>query len=260
MKTIHNITNKLIKYFIALQKPKYRKLYKQFIVEGEKIINELKNSNFIIEAIVATDKWYETHNLDGFNIKSLYKANQTQIQKFSNLITPPEVIAIVSIPNNQFEIKNIFFSPCIVLDNIQDPGNLGTLIRTADWFGIHKFFCSEDTVDVYNPKVIQASMGSFLRVEVFYINLIHFLNTCKNYKIPIIGTFTEGESIYATTFPENGVLVLGNESRGISESIKSLVDKKITIPCFSKSENKPDSLNVAIAGSIICSHWLKKFF
>lgn len=169
------------------------------------------------------------------------------IEKISTLKTPQEVIGLVKIPIwptlNYDSLKQRF---SLVLDNIQDPGNMGTIIRTADWFGINDIICSEDTVDVYNPKVVQATMGSLARVNVHYTTLAQAL---QQIKLPIFGAMLDGENIYNTTFGDEGLLVMGNEGNGISADIERLITTKITIPRAGQAE----SLNVAIATAILCS-------
>lgn len=169
------------------------------------------------------------------------------IEKISTLKTPQEVIGLVKIPLwptlNYNSLKQKF---SLVLDNIQDPGNMGTIIRTADWFGIADIICSEDTVDVYNPKVVQATMGSLARVNIHYNNLAEVL---PKIKLPIFGAMLDGENIYNTGFGTEGLLIMGNEGNGISPAIEGLITTKITIPRAGEAE----SLNVAIATAILCS-------
>ena len=169
------------------------------------------------------------------------------IEKISTLKTPQEVIGLVKIPLwptlNYNGLKHRF---SLVLDNIQDPGNMGTIIRTADWFGIADIICSEDTVDVYNPKVVQATMGSLARVNVHYVNLEQVL---PQIKLPLYGAMLDGQNMYTTNFGDEGLLVMGNEGNGVSPVIERLINTKITIPRAGKAE----SLNVAIATAILCS-------
>jgi len=169
------------------------------------------------------------------------------IEKISTLKTPQEVIGLVKIPIwatlNYNSLKQKF---SLVLDNIQDPGNMGTIIRTADWFGITDIVCSEDTVDVYNPKVVQATMGSLARVNVHYVSLEQVL---PQIGLPVFGAMLDGENIYNSNFDTEGLLVMGNEGNGISPAIERLITTKITIPRAGKAE----SLNVAIATAILCS-------
>ncbi|MDB5031130.1 MAG: methyltransferase [Mucilaginibacter sp.] len=171
----------------------------------------------------------------------------TIMGKISSLKTAPDVIAVVKIPQwpgLNYNMLNKKFS--IVLDSIQDPGNMGTIIRTADWFGIDHIICSEDCVEVYNPKVVQATMGSLSRINVHYVDLPAVLSQIN---LPVYGALLDGENIYNTNFGSEGLVVMGNEGNGLSEEVKQLVNKAITIPRAGNAE----SLNVAIATAIFCS-------
>ncbi len=180
------------------------------------------------------------------NIK-LYEISQTELSKISTLSTPQALLAIIKIPESEeLTTKSLKSSFSLALDNIQDPGNLGTIIRTADWFGLKYLICSTDTVDVYNPKVVQASMGSLARVKVIYTDLEDFL---KNTELPIFGALLDGRSVYKTDFGNEGILLLGNEGNGISNDLLKLITFPVTIPRFGRAE----SLNVAISASIFCS-------
>ncbi len=180
------------------------------------------------------------------NIK-LYEISQTELSKISTLSTPQALLAIIKIPESEeLTTKSLKGSFSLALDNIQDPGNLGTIIRTADWFGLKYLICSTDTVDVYNPKVVQASMGSLARVKVIYTDLEDFL---KNTELPIFGALLDGRSVYKTDFGNEGILLLGNEGNGISNDLLKLITFPVTIPRFGRAE----SLNVAISASIFCS-------
>lgn len=180
------------------------------------------------------------------NIK-LYEISQTELSKISTLSTPQAFLAIIKIPRSEeLTTKSLKGSFSLALDNIQDPGNLGTIIRTADWFGLKYIICSSDTVDVYNPKVVQASMGSLARVKVIHTDLEGFL---KNTELPIFGALLDGRSVYETNFGNEGILLLGNEGNGINNDLLKLITFPVTIPRFGKAE----SLNVAISASIFCS-------
>lgn len=217
-----------------------------FLVEGLKSVNEFIQSAYTIETI------YHTPAIAPKLLKLSHKINTIEIsltilQKISSLKTPADVIAVVKIPNwpvlKPVSLKNKF---SLVLDGLQDPGNMGTIIRTADWFGIENIICSEDTVDVYNPKVVQATMGSLARVNLHYIDLTAVLS---NAGLPIFGALLDGEDIYTTDFGTEGLIVMGNEGNGLRPEIINLVSKAITIPRFGGAE----SLNVAIATAIFCS-------
>ena len=171
----------------------------------------------------------------------------TDVEKISTMKTPQDIIALVKMPEWPVLSENVLQNKfSIVLDGIQDPGNMGTIIRTADWFGIKHIICSDDTVDVYNPKVVQATMGSIAHVNVYYTGLEAFL---AKIKLPVFGALLEGENIYKTNFGSEGLVIMGNEGNGLRPEIQKLVSKSITIPRIGKAE----SLNVAIATALFCS-------
>lgn len=210
-----------------------------FLVEGNKIISELPNSNFKIKEIFSTNP----QNLD-FNDTLIHQITENELKKISFLQNPKDSVAVCEIKES-FKLKD--YSTQLVLDGIQDPGNLGTIIRLADWFGIEQIICSEDTVDFYNPKVIQATMGSFTRVNMIYCNLVDYLSETDNVNI---GTDMDGENIYTFQRPEKLNLILGNEGNGMREETEKLLQNKISIPRFGKSQST-ESLNVSMAAGII---------
>ena len=235
----------------SLQQKKFRREAGFFLVEGHKSISEFVNSAYQVEAV------YHINAFDPKVLKLSQKINLcgisvTELEKISSLKTPQEVIAQIKIPqwpalqNEQLKGK---FS--LVLDGIQDPGNLGTIVRIADWFGIGHIICSEDTVDAYNPKVVQACMGSLARVKVYYTDLAEFLTTIK---LPAFAAMLYGEDIYDTNFGNEGLVIMGNEGNGLRPGIQQLVGKAVTIPRIGKAE----SLNVAIATALFCSEIIRK--
>jgi RNA methyltransferase, TrmH family len=230
----------------SLQHKKFRKEHGVFLVEGLKSVNEFIHSAYAIDTI------YHTPAIAPKLLKLSHKINTIEIsltilQKISSLKSPADVIAVVKIPDwpvlEPVLFKNKF---SLILDGIQDPGNMGTIIRTADWFGITDIICSEDTVDVYNSKVVQATMGSLSRVNVHYTDLAPILSTAD---VPVYGALLNGDNIYDTSFGSEGLIVMGNEGNGLRAEIIKLVSKAITIPRFGGAE----SLNVAIATAIFCS-------
>jgi TrmH family RNA methyltransferase len=230
----------------SLQQKKFRREHGLFLVEGYKSVSEFINSAYQIEAV------YYTATIAPKMLKLSQKMNSVEIssaiiEKITALKTPPDVIAVVKIPQwpvlNHITLNKKF---SIVLDGIQDPGNMGTIIRTADWFGIENIICSEDCVEVYNPKVVQATMGSLSRMNVHYVDLPAVLSEIK---LPVYGALLDGENIYSTDFDNEGLIVMGNEGNGLSEEVKQLVTKAITIPRGGDAE----SLNVAVATAIFCS-------
>ena len=216
------------------------------MVEGNKIIKELKNSPFIIREIYSTDDT----GLD-FAKSKIRPITERELKKISLLQHPKDSVAVCELKNQ----TPIFADIQLVLDNIQDPGNLGTIIRLADWFGIEQIICSENTVDFYNPKVIQATMGSFTRVNIVYQNLKELL---QNTDRPVFGTDMTGKNLYKTDFPKSFYLVLGNEGNGISPEIKNLVTENLTIPRFGRLQST-ESLNVSMAAGIILGQVFSKF-
>lgn len=210
------------------------------------MIKELPKSDYEIENLYSTDPEKLT-----FKTQEVKKILPTELKKISFLQHPKDSVAVCKIPENKL-LKNTSIQ--LILDGIQDPGNLGTIIRLADWFGIEQIICSTDTVDVYNPKVIQATMGSFLRVNVFYTDIEDYL---KDYEHPILGTDMNGESIYETQFPERFSLVFGNEGNGIRPSTEDLITKMITIPRFGNSQST-ESLNVSMSAGIILGEVFSK--
>ncbi|WP_294301601.1 RNA methyltransferase [uncultured Chryseobacterium sp.] len=233
------LTAHTIKVLQSLDKKKFRQKYNLFLVEGNKIICELFNSKFKIKEIFSTDP----QKLDRPDAPVTH-ISENELKKISMLQHPKDSVALCYLnPQEKFEDQNIQ----LVLDGIQDPGNLGTIIRLADWFGIEQIICSEDTVDVYNPKVIMATMGSFTRVNVVYTNLKEYLSETQNINI---GTDMEGENIYSFERPEKINLILGNEGNGMRQETEELIQKSVMIPRFGKSQST-ESLNVSMAAGII---------
>ncbi len=239
------ITKSKIQEIRKLHKREGREAAQLFIVEGTKSCLELLQSSIPTVHIFATEKWLSKHHDILFpNIETVSAA---EMERLSCLKTTPEVLAIAQIP--QFSIEEIKpEKPLLVLDNITNPGNLGTIIRTADWFGISQILCSEQTVEFTNPKVIQSTMGSFTRSSIIYTNLPAYLSTIKNR--PILGLLMEGKAIEEVAFPSNSILVVGNESRGISEEVMALLTTPVHIPSYNPNFSSAESLNASIAAAI----------
>lgn len=254
------ITKNRIKQIISLKYKNTREEQNLFIAEGEKIVDELLASILQIKTLIALKEWIESKKEKIFdkNIE-LLQAGKEELSRISSFKTPNKVLAIAVIPKHNFDYHILKNKISLVLDKIQDPGNLGTIIRLADWFGIQNIICSEDTVDLFNPKVIQATMGAFLRVKVFYRNLSILLKAIKkNYKIPVYGTFLNGNDIYTTPLSSEALIVFGNESKGISNDLTDLIDERITIPTFNLNKPKTESLNISIATAVICSEFRRR--
>lgn len=250
------ISNAQIKTIASYKLAKFRNQDEVFVVEGVKMVDELLRSNHTIEMICATKNWIEEHKKIASQINLNIQEIKTQdLERISSLTTPNQVLAIVKRKESKpIELKSQLV---IALDEIKDPGNLGTIVRIADWFGIENIICSENTVDIYNPKAIQATMGSLFRINITYNNLFQYLQTLPS-SHPIYGTIIEGgKNLYQENLQQEGIIVIGSESHGISQEIKQLITHPLTIPSFSK-EQGPESLNASIATSIICSEFRRK--
>ena len=230
-----------IKLITSLEQKKNRERHGLFIAEGIKGISELLNSRFELESLYTTDaKLIATPSKTSF-------ISAAELKKISRLKTPQVALALFKIPESDSpKLQGL----TIALDGVRDPGNLGTIIRLCDWFGVEDLICSKNTVDCYNPKVVQATMGSISRVNVSYIDLEELITA--NPDIGIMGTFMDGENIYNSKMASNGILVLGNEANGISAPIEKLVSHKLGIPQFGNS-GETESLNVASAAAIFLS-------
>ena len=230
-----------VKLIQKLHQKKYRNELNLFIVEGKKSINEFLQAGYTPQLLIATEAF--TTNVPQHLITPVSK---DELRKVSALQNPDEGLAAFEQPKH----KGILQEGVIVaLDNVQDPGNLGTIIRLCDWFGVETLLCNTQTVDCYNPKVVQASMGSLTRVAVHYLDLAAFLTTTA---LPVYTMDLEGENLYTATFPKDCILILGNEANGISSEVRALSNEVITIPRFSQHQ-RTESLNVAMAGAIILS-------
>jgi len=232
-----------IKLINSLKKKKFRSQNRLFIAEGVKVVEELLNSQFILHSLYGRDTYSNRFFLEDLQIIS-----EKELKSISEFTNPNQVLAVFEIPEKE-KIKNTGLT--LVLDEINDPGNLGTIIRLCDWFGVDQLVCSLNTVDCYNPKVVQASMGSLSRLSIIYTDLVDFLEKENR---SVYGALLEGENIYKTTLSNDAVLVMGNESNGISNEIQKLISKPITIPQFGKVQ-KTESLNVATATAVLLSEF-----
>jgi TrmH family RNA methyltransferase len=235
------LSNNHQKLITSLSQKKYRQKHQLFIAEGVKVVRELLESSFELEIIFSTES--EFSSLDCF-----IQVSDQELKKISSLKTPNKVLALFKIPLQ----KKINSSGLIVvLDTINDPGNLGTIIRLCDWFGVEQLVCSQDTVDCYNSKVVQATMGSLARVSISYLNLSEYLQTVS---IPIFIADMDGVNIHKSKLPASAILVMGNEANGVSDRLKQLISNKISIPRYGNS-NQVESLNVATATAILLNEF-----
>lgn len=230
-----------IKLIKSLGQKKYREEHSMFIVEGEKMVQEAIDSDFEVVSL-----YYKK------------EIGEEAMAKISLLNSPSPALAVVKmgdIFDNSITTKGL----SLALDSVRDPGNLGTILRIADWFGIERIYCSKDCVEIYNPKTIQSSMGAIFRMKVSYIDLKEVLLTYSNNNVPIYGTFLDGENIYNTPIDKgNGLIVMGSENHGISPEIEKLVSKKLLIPPYPANERSSESLNVAVATAIVCGEFRRR--
>jgi TrmH family RNA methyltransferase len=240
-----------IKFINSLKIKKFRDEHKLFVAEGTKIVPELVNSSIIVKEVFTISE----NNTFPTTIKTTL-IKPAELERISSLTTPNQLLAICEIPNYNIE-NNYSDKLTLALDDIKDPGNLGTIIRIADWFGIDTIICSKNTADAYNPKVVQATMGSIARVKIVYTNLTDFLTKESKHNTSIYGALLEGDNVYQQE-KTNGIILIGSESHGISEENQKLIHHKIKIPSFSHlktGDGAAESLNAAIATAIICSEF-----
>ena len=239
------LTKNQIKLIVSLRQKKDRLKHRLFLVEGKKTVDEFLRSHYKLHHMYAL-----SNDFDGIPDKFTV-ISEAELKKISALTTPQHVVAIFEMP---ITAKVSSEKLILALDAVRDPGNLGTIIRLCDWFGIEHLVCSETTVDCYNPKVVQATMGSLTRVHITYLNLEEFLRNSKAQKF---GAFMDGKNIYESALPKNGILIMGNEANGISSQIENLIETRISIPSFSTHQST-ESLNVATATAILLSEFKRR--
>ena len=241
-----------IKYIRSLDLKKNRKEEQVFVAEGHKLVADLIE-HFSCSLLLATHAWLESHPT--ISADEIIEVTQEELTRASLQKSPQDVLAVFRQPEYPMNPEVINQSLCLALDDIQDPGNLGTIIRIADWFGIEHIFCSQNTVDVYNPKTIQATMGALARVKVHYCNLPALITSLQ---APVYGTFLDGVNIYKETLSSNGLIIMGNEGNGITEKVETLVNKRLYIPNYPPHRETSESLNVAMATGIICAEFRRR--
>lgn len=235
-----------ISFIKSLHQKKHRKENAIFIIEGIKTISEFIQSDYQIHSLYYLPSHLSLLPKLPANIK-LFELNNAELEKISTLQTPQGILALVNIPDKQeIELNSLKNKFSLVLDDVQDPGNFGTIIRTADWFGITQIICSVQTVEAYNPKTVQSTMGSLARVKIYYTNINSLIDQAK---LPVFGALLNGQSIYQTNWGNEGLILLGNEGHGISESLINKITMAVTIPKFGDGE----SLNVAVSAAIFCN-------
>lgn len=251
--TIPALSTAKRKLIASLQQTKHRREQSLFVAEGYKCISEIIDT-FNCRIIVATHAWWESNRMPVPHGAEIFKATHSDMQRISSMSNAPDVIAVMEIPQQPDKID--LGGLILVLDDIQDPGNLGTIIRTCDWFGIRNIVCSPGTVDVYNSKVVQSTMGALARVNVNYAPLPAWLGKLPR-NIPVYGTFLNGDNIYGAQLSQRGVIVMGNEGKGISKEVGNAVTRRLFIPPYPAGSRHVESLNVSIATAVILSQFRK---
>ena len=237
------ISKNQIKFVRQLEQKKYRKKEGLFVAEGPKVVGDLLRAGFKAHTIFATSEW-ESQG------QTFQEVSDEELRRVSFLQHPQRVLALFFIPTESVPSVS---SLSLALDDVQDPGNLGTIIRIADWFGIDTIYCSENTADAWSPKVVQATMGSIARVNIIYTDLQELVSKAQ---VPVYGTLLDGQDIYTQELSKEGIIVMGNEGNGISAPIRKLINRKLLIPQFHEG---PESLNVAIATAITCSEFRRRY-
>lgn len=245
--------NKL-KFIRSLKEKKYRDEYDVFVAEGNKLVAELL-TNSKCKLLVAEKSFLESVNLS--HAEEALEVNEGKLSQISFVKNPQQALGVFY-KKTIDENVNITSQLVLALDGIQDPGNMGTIVRLADWYGIRHIFCSSDTADIYNPKVVQATMGAIARVDVHYVDLLAFLD--KHSDLPIYGTLLNGENMYQQELTQNGILIMGNEGNGIRPETEKRITKRLFIPTYPMGQHSSESLNVAIATAIVCAEFRRRSF
>jgi len=250
------LSKNTIKYIQSLRLKKFRQKYRNFVAEGEKIALEiLQGQELIIEGLYALPEWLEKNSsFLTIDPSKIHAISTKDLDRISSLKTPNKVVAVCNIPTYSLEIPLLNNSLTLYLDGIQDPGNMGSILRIADWFGLPYVFCSSGCVDIYNPKVIQSSMGAFLRVQTLEKDIEGLKTQCPD--LTIFAAVLDGLNVFSTTLPSKGLLVIGNEGKGISPQAQAATTVRLTIPKGPKGG--AESLNAAVATGILCSAFLNK--
>lgn len=242
-----------IKYIRSLELKKNRKEEQVFVAEGHKLVEDLLG-HFPCHLLMATSNWLQVHSSPPAN--EIIEVTEEELSRASLQKTPQAVLAIFQQPKYELNPEVIKSTLCLALDDVQDPGNLGTIIRLADWFGIEHIFCSAGTADVFNPKTIQATMGAIARIKVHYCSLPALISSLKD--TPVYGTFLNGNIIYSESLSANGLIVMGNEGKGVSLEVENLINKRLYIPNYPQQRETSESLNVAIATAVVCSEFRRR--
>lgn len=251
---IDMLSNAKLKWIHSLEQKKFRQQYGLFTAEGNKLMTDLPEL-LPCRFLIATGEWIQAH--PKIKAEEIISVDKETLQKISFQKCPQDVLGVFEIQCPEFNPDDLLGKISLVLDNIQDPGNLGTILRIADWFGMEHVICSIGTVDAFNPKTVQASMGAIGRVKIHYRELAAFLTKTD---LPVFGTFLEGENIYSCDLPTEGLIVMGNEGNGISDAVAGLVTQKLHIPDYPPGKTGSESLNVSVATAIVCSEFRRRLY
>ena len=249
------LSKALQKRISALENKKHRKESALFVAEGGKTVMDLISAGVKVDKLIATEEWLLQHRLPE-QIEATIVTDE-EMRRASFQQNPQGVLAIFHQPEHEIDLSAPVKELCLALDNVQDPGNLGTIIRIADWFGIRNIFCSIGTADIYNPKTIQATMGAIGRVKVHYLDLPDYIASLQD-KTPIYGTFLDGENMYKKELCNRGLIIMGNEGNGLSKECGALVNERLYIPNYPVGCETSESLNVSVATAIICSEFRRR--
>jgi TrmH family RNA methyltransferase len=251
------ISKQNIELVRSLSQKKGREESGLFVAEGEKMVFDLLKTKLKLSVLYYTDEAEGLLNNFPDRAKSV-RLSAREMERISAFKTPSDLLALFEIPTYQEAEIPSFDGLCLVLDGIQDPGNLGTIVRTADWFGISDVYCSPECADIYNPKSVQSTMGALARVRVHYTELTELTRKALNQQVPVYGTFMEGEDLFRTSLDTPALIVMGSEGKGISSELVPLLTKKISIPAFPAGKKELESLNVAVSAAIVCAEFRRR--
>lgn len=253
------ISKNKAKFIISLQRKQVREDEGLFVIEGDKLVKEFLSAKVPVKTLIAKKEFISSlPPLLKESIDEIEDATFGELKQISSLKTPHNALALVHIPELIMNPEELLDGLCVALEFVQDPGNLGTIIRAAAWFGIRNIVCSNDCVDVYNPKVIQATMGAILHVNIYYSDLKNLVRLANETRVPVFGTLLDGESIYRHKLTGKGIILLGNESRGISDDLIPFITHRIMIPGAGRAMPGIESLNVGMAASVVFSEFLRQ--
>ena len=248
------ISKARIKWIKSLELRKFRQRHNAFVAEGPKLIGELLPYSTPLY-VAATEAWLKENSHLVANVAEVDVISETELERVSLLRTPQSVLAVMPIVESKLERECLSSGLTLALDGVQDPGNLGTIVRIANWFGIQRIICSEGTADVYNPKCIQACMGALAHVQVHYCHLPELLQSVG---VPLFGTFLDGTNIYEEPLSEDGIIIMGNEGNGVSQEVAQLVDRRLFVPNYPLGSLSTESLNVGVATGIVCAEFRRR--